>query len=149
MINKGGSSNRRGILWLIYAFGAFFCWGFLALISKYLIGQGVSIVIFLTYLSLFVSLIILGEIFVKRTKFDLSGQQNWLLVAIGIGGAFFNLFMQLGYKTAPNPGYINAVNASSISMVTLLAAWLFKDELTLRKIIGVTGVTVGLILLFL
>jgi uncharacterized membrane protein len=68
---------------------------------------------------------------------------------MGITSTLFNLFMQIGYIYSPNPGYINAANASSISLLTLLSAYFFKDELNSRKVIGVIGVTAGLVLLFL
>jgi uncharacterized membrane protein len=57
--------------------------------------------------------------------------------------------MQVGFNLAPNVGFVNAANAASISLLTLAAAFFFKDELTLKKLIGIAGVTAGLLLLFL
>jgi uncharacterized membrane protein len=68
---------------------------------------------------------------------------------IGVFGASFNYFMQVGFNLAPNVGFVNAANAASISLLTLMSAIIFKDELTLRKLVGVVGVTVGLLILFL
>src|SRR3989344_5458847 len=134
--------------WILYAFGAFFGWGFLALVSKYLLNQGVDIIIYSFYIGVFVSIMIIVEMIWQKTKLaKIKTNEAVTLAAIGLAAFFLNLFMQLGFLLAPNIGYINAVNASSISMVTLLSAYFFKDELTLRKIIGVAGVTAGLILL--
>ena len=68
---------------------------------------------------------------------------------IGIFGSSFNYFMQVGFDLAPNVGYVNATNAASISLLTLMSAFIFKDELSLKKMIGIVGVTAGLIFLFI
>ncbi|MCL5675786.1 MAG: DMT family transporter [Patescibacteria group bacterium] len=137
----------NNIRWLPYAFASFFLWAFLALSSKYLIVNGVNVVTILFYLTLFVSLTIMGEVKIKRINIE---YKKWpVLVLIGLSSVFFNLFAQIGFQLAPNIGYVNAVNASSISLVTLFSAYFFKDELSFRKIIGIFGVTAGLILIFL
>lgn len=149
MITKSGKKKVEGKKWLLYSFGAYFAWGFLALMSKYLLDQGINVMVYIFYLTLFVSLMILTEIKTKKVKLTFNPGIIKTLILIGIFSMSFNLFIQIGYIYAPNPGYINAVNASSISLVTLASAYFFKDELTLRKIIGVFGVTGGLILLFI
>ena len=101
------------------------------------------------YLCLFVTIFIALEIKVGKKSIVIKKENIIILVVIGVLSALFNLFMQLAFKTAPNIGYVNAVNASSISMVALFSAYFFKDELTFRKLIGIFGVTVSLILLFL
>ena len=134
--------------WILYAFGAFFGWGFLALVSKYLLNQGVDIIIYSFYIGVFVSIMIISEMIRQKIALTkIKTNEAVILMAIGLSAFFLNLFMQLGFLLAPNIGYINAVNASSISMVALLSAYFFKDELTVRKIIGIVGVTAGLILL--
>lgn len=67
---------------------------------------------------------------------------------IGIFGSSFNYFMQVGFNLAPNVGFVNAANAASISLLTLMSAVFFKDELSVKKMIGIVGVTAGLLLLF-
>ncbi len=76
------------------------------------------------------------------------GKQAWfLLICTGVFSALFNLGQFEAIKLAPNPGYVNAINAGSISFVTILAVLLFKDELSKRKALGVLGVSAGLLLL--
>jgi len=141
--------EAAGSIWLLYSLAAFFCWGVFALMLKYLIGQGMDLFVVLSYLFAAVSVIIFTEIKVKGVELG-RGINYWILfLFIGLFGASFDAFVTLGYKLAPNPGYINAVNASSISAVTLLSIFLFKDEFSVRKLVGVAGVTLGLILLFL
>ncbi len=149
MINQGESQNSKtNILWLPLAIGSFFCWGFLALASKYLLLNGVSVMARLIYLATIVSVIIVGEIILTKPVFTrVSLKQIILLVTIGGAASGFNYFMQLGFNLAPNIGYVNAINAASIAAVSVFSALLFKDELTVQKLIGIFGVTAGLVLL--
>jgi uncharacterized membrane protein len=66
-----------------------------------------------------------------------------------LSGASYAYFMQVGFNLAPNVGYINATNAASISLLTLMSTIIFKDELNPKKLVGIIGVTLGLILLFI
>jgi len=130
--------------------GAFFCWSFLALSSKYLLNIGVPILTRLVLSFVVVTLLILAEIVYKKVDWEkVSKDQLITLLLIGIFGASFNYFMQVAFNLAPNVGFVNATNAASISLLTLVSAFIFKDELTLKKMIGIFGVTAGLLLLFL
>ena len=134
-------------IWFFYAMGAFFCWGSLALASKFLLNNGVSVLLRLWVIHLIVGSMLAFELIQKRIKINWSLNKTWLLFSLGISGGLFNYFMQLGFSLVTNPGVINAVNAASISAVTIFSAMIFKDELNLRKIIGIIGVTAGLIIL--
>jgi drug/metabolite transporter (DMT)-like permease len=150
-VNKSAKQKAtHSNLWLWLSIGTFFCWGLLAMASRYLISLGVGTLARLIYLHLFVSIMFIGEMVMKNMSvIKLGARQLWLLLFAGIASIGFDYFMQLGYSLAPNIGYISAVNASSIGAVTLLSAWLFKDELNPRKLIGVLGVTAGMIILLL
>jgi len=134
--------------WLPLSLGAFFCWGMLALASKYLFTLGVSVISRLVWVSGIASLLFAWDVR-KQLSHIAKFTQRQLIVfsVIGILSAAFNYFMQLGISSAPNVGYINAINASSISAVTVGAVLLFRDDFSKRKFVGVIGVTVGLILL--
>ena len=67
-INKDKSRTTSNKLWLPYTMGAFFCWGFLALSSKYLLNMGVPILTRLILSMLVVTILILGEIKLKKIK---------------------------------------------------------------------------------
>lgn len=149
-IDKDKNRTTSNSLWLPYTMGAFFCWGFLALSSKYLLNMGVPILTRLILSMIVTTVIILGEILYKKVEWQrVSKDQLTTLLLIGMLGASFNYFMQVGFNLAPNVGFVNAANAASISLLTLASAFFFKDELTVKKMIGVIGVTVGLLLLFL
>lgn len=149
-IDKDKSRTTSNKLWFPYTMGAFFCWGFLALSSKFLLNIGVPILTRLILSMVVTTMLIFGEIIYKKVEWkNVSRNQLITLFLIGIFGASFNYFMQVGFNLAPNVGYVNAANAASISLLTLMSFFLFKDELTLKKMIGIFGVTAGLLLLFL
>jgi drug/metabolite transporter (DMT)-like permease len=149
-IDKDKNRTTSNRLWFPYTMGAFFCWGFLALSSKYLLNMGVPILARLILTMLIVAVLILVEIVVKKINiFQITKPQLVTLLLIGIFGSSFNYYMQVAFNLAPNVGYVNATNAASISLLTLVSAYFFKDELTLKKMLGIIGVTVGLVLLFL
>lgn len=149
-IDKDKSKTTSNKLWFPYTMGAFFCWGFLALSSKYLLNMGVPILTRLILSMMVVTVLIFGEILYKKVEWKkVSKDQLITLLLIGIFGASFNYFMQVGFNLAPNVGFVNAANAASISLLTLASAFFFKDELSVRKMIGIFGVTAGLLLLFL
>lgn len=150
MIDRNKSKTKSNQLWLPLTIGAFFCWGFLALSTKYLLNIGVPILTRLIYSMTLVTFFIMGEMKVKKVKvMNLSKHQMLTLLMIGLFSTGFNYFMQVGFNLAPNVGYVNAANASSISLLALMSAIFFKDELSIRKMIGIIGVTSGLIVLFL
>lgn len=150
IVEKSKSVHQSSRAWVVYTLGAFFCWGMLALSSKYLLNLGVPILSRLVYSFIIVTLFIAGEMVVKKISIRNRSSRQWAALAlIGISGAAFNYFMQVAFDAAPNVGFVNAANAGSISLLTLMSALIFKDELTPKKIIGIVGVTVGLMLLFI
>jgi hypothetical protein len=135
--------------WLVYAVGALLCWSGLALASTYVLGHGVDVFVYLFYLTLIVSVItVMAAGRSLAPAILLPARSLVLLGVMGAASMLFNVAMQVGYKLAPNPGYINAANAGSIALLTLASAAVFRDELTGRKVVGVFGVTAGLLLLF-
>jgi len=150
MVDKNKNKLKSNRLWLPYALGAFFCWGMLALSTKYLFNVGVPILTRLIYSMIIVSFIILGEIKIKKIKvLNTNKAQIITLFFIGIFGTGFCYFMQVAINLSPNVGYVNAANAASISLLTLVSAFLFKDDLSAKKLLGIAGVTAGLFILFL
>jgi drug/metabolite transporter (DMT)-like permease len=150
IIDKNKNKTTSNKLWLPYTMGAFFCWGLLALSSKYLLNLGVPILTRLIISMLVVTVLIFGEIRYKKVEWKkVSKNQLITLLFIGLFGSSFNYFMQVGFNLAPNVGFVNATNAASISLLTLMSTFFFKDELTVKKMIGIFGVTAGLLFLFL
>lgn len=72
-----------------------------------------------------------------------------VLILAGVFAAAFNYFQWNAIAAAPNIGYVNVINFSSITAVTIASALLFKDQLTIRKMTGIAITTAGLALLIL
>jgi len=150
VIGKTKPHKHSNPSWLLYAFISFFGWGMLSIGTKYLFGLGINIYQRLVYVAFFVSVFILIEMFFRKTKINnLTLSNIILLIVIGIFAATFNFFQMTAIDLAPNIGYVNAVNASSISLLTLFSAYFFKDDLSIKKFVGVLGVIGGLVLLLI
>lgn len=148
-IDPKKTHEAKSKLWLAYTMYSFFGWGLLSLTIKYLSLQGLVTLTTLTYLYIFVSIFIVLEIFKRKIKFDMSKISLGYFLIIGIFSSIFNYFNFYSVSVAPNVGYVNAINASSISLVTIFSILLFKDEFSWKKLAGVFGVTAGLLLLLL
>lgn len=147
IIDKTKKQNIKRPNWIFPALLGFLFWEIMSLSLISLKRPGLSSGVIIMYLSLFSSVIISLEMIIKKISlFSAKKHTVWLLV-LGMIGLFFNLFMITGYKLAPNPGYMDAVNASSVAAITLFSALIFKDEITLKKGIGIAGVIICLILL--
>jgi drug/metabolite transporter (DMT)-like permease len=145
---KNKTSNLTKPIWLPLSLVSFFGWGLLSIGTKYAFSQGITIYQRLIYLSIFVTTFMLIELRTKKIKHVFSHKGHYLLLlAIGISSALFNYFATVAIDLAPNIGYVNAINASSISAVTIASALIYKDDLSLSKMIGILGVTGGLLLL--
>jgi drug/metabolite transporter (DMT)-like permease len=149
MLDQNKVKKVRSVNWLVNSILAFFCFGNLALFSKFMQSSGIHAVTLVFYVVLFNGLFNGIELWRSRgqVKFGLSRSTWGLLVLIGLSNGIFNLMMQLAYTSAPNIGYVNIINAASITAITVLSAYFFKDKLTTEKIIGVIGVVLGLVLL--
>ncbi len=148
MVNRKAAKDVKSNNWILLSFGAFFAWGMLSLSSKYLFSHGVSTYAFLIYLYTLVTVCIVATDKMSRKTFRGISTPHWLLLlGTGVFSTLFNLGQFEAIRMAPNVGYVNAINAGSISLVTVLAVLLFKDELTLQKALGIAGVTAGLLLL--
>lgn len=149
MLSQKALNKSKNQLWLPLAIGAFFCWGLLSLTSKYLFNQGVSVYVFLTYAYLVVSICIILEMIKKKIGFGIIKKDPVNFFLIGLFSTGFNFLLFEAIRTSPNVGYVNAINASSISAVTIFAIVLFKDEFSKSKFLGILGVTIGLLLLLI
>jgi drug/metabolite transporter (DMT)-like permease len=150
MINKGKAKAGGDNRWVWLSLAAFFSFGFMSLWSKYLFSHGLGTIPFLVYLYAIVTLCVLVVSKVRFSSFrGLSFFQWVLLIGVGVFAALFNIGQFQAIRLAPNVGYVNAVNAGSISLITVLAVLLFGDHLSARKAVGVAGVTAGLILLLI
>lgn len=141
--------RRDNNFWLWYALGSGILTSGYALSSKFFINENIPLLTRMFYAFLAMSLVQGLDLFFSRTKIKVK-KIDWVLF-LGLGGStlFFNIFTQLAFEYAPNPGFVNAFLAGSIIPTTFLAAYYFKDELNFRKIMGVIGMLLGLVLLYI
>ena len=150
MVDRKGAKHVSSNRWITLSVAAFFAFGLLSLGSKYLFGHGVSTIPFLIYFfGVVTGCIVLRNKITVSTVLKLSSRDKFLLLGTGIFFTLFNLGNFEAINKAPNVGYVNAVNAASISLVTIMSAILFKDELSPKKGLGIAGVTAGLLLLLI
>lgn len=136
-------------VWIYFSLLAHLCFVFGSLMSKHFLNLGIEPFVYLFYINLFVATLNSWHFISQKIQVKVVSRQWLALMAIGIFSAAFNFSMQLAYKTAPNIGYVSAINTASIMSLTFLSAILFKDDLSKSKIIGVAGVFLGLLLLVL
>ena len=148
VIDSKATKHKTSSAWFPLAMGAFLGWGGLSLVAKYLYEHGVAPITFLAYLSVVGTACIAVEMLVKKVSVEPFKKHPWVFITIGLASTAFNFFNFYTIKVAPNIGYVNATNAASIGAITVFAAILFKDELSVKKFIGVVGTILSLILLF-
>jgi len=146
LIEKKNSKQLAKSEWILPAFLAFLFWGIMSLLLISMKNSSLTTEVIIMYLSIFSSLIIGVEMIFRKVPFKPVKSHSPWLVILGLVGLFFNVMIMAGYKVAPNPGYMDAVNASSVAAITLFSSLIFKDEITLKKAIGIGGVIFCLIL---
>jgi len=147
LISISKKEKKGNQKWIIFSIGAHLCFAFGSIMSKYFLEIGLSPHVYLFYIGSIVSILNYLKTKKKNRKLLLKKSHLLINVNIGLASLFFNLAMQYGFKFAPNPGYIAAINASSIMSITILSAFIFKKELSLQKIIGIIGVTASLLVM--
>lgn len=145
--SKGEKTNQ----WFWFALiGGILTSGY-ALGSKYFILENISFLTRMFYSFLAMSLVAGFDLYINRVKIKkikISSEQIIFLLCSGLSTFLFNIFAQFAFEFAPNPGFVNSFIAASLVPTIFLSAYYFKDELNLKKVIGVVGVFLGLILLY-
>lgn len=144
--------KKVNFLWVFLSFIAFFCYGTSALVTKYIYMQGIPSAVILFWITFFVSLFSLIDLAVHRAevRFSLKTTRHYvLLFLIGFSVTFFYYFKQVSEVTAPNIGYVGAMNTASNGIYTLVIAYLFKEHLTWKKLATVIAIIVGILVIIL
>lgn len=136
-------------LWIWYAIGSGVLTSGYALSSKFFINENIPLLTRMFYAFFAMSIVQTADLFISKTKIDVKKINIFFLFMLGISTFLFNIFAQLAFESAPNPGFVNAFLAASIVPTTFFAAFIFKDELSRNKIFGVLGILAGLILLYI
>lgn len=146
------NSRKNSNSWVLLSFIPFFGYGILRLSNKLIITtRNVDSVVLLFWTTLFVTIFSTVDFIIHRKKINIKlSKIDWtILISIGISVSFFYYFLLTAEITAPNLGYVSAINAASNAIFTVLVALIFKEKVTFKKMIGVLGTTIGIILLIL
>lgn len=139
-------------LWFWYALGGGILTSGYALGSKYFISENIPLLTRMFYSFLAMSLVASFDLYINRERLkikEINKEKILFLLGLGLVTFLFNIFAQRAFELAPNPGFVNVFIATSLVPVTILSVYFFKDEFNLRKILGIVGVLIGLILLYL
>jgi drug/metabolite transporter (DMT)-like permease len=153
--DKTESKNKESNGWIRDSFISFFAFGTNALAAKWLLDQGVDPFVRGYYVLIFLWLLFSFDLFrkvrINKTllKYVKNKSYYFWFILMGITTGLFNLTMQYAYEYTPNVGYVNIINTASIGAITVLSAILFREKLGMNKLIGVLGVTAGIILLII
>ena len=139
-------------MWIWYSLYCTIAFGALSLLGRWIGTQQIETITWLLYLYLFISVWVIADLLIHRKntiifKQKLNLKQWGIIISVGLFLAVFGTSMQNARVIAPNPGYVDAINTSSNAFFTFLTSLFFKDELTKEKLIGIIGVTIGLIIL--
>lgn len=143
---KSGKEDNN--LWLWFAIGSGILTSGYALSSKFFINENIPLLTRMFYAFFAMSIVQTADLFINKAKIEVKKINLLLLFMLGISTFLFNIFAQLAFEVASNPGFVNAFLAASIIPTTFFAAYFFKDELNKRKILGMLGIFAGLVLLY-
>lgn len=135
--------------WIAYAFIATFSFAMMTLITKKLGLIGIDERMMLFYLFLIATILFFILVKLQNLSFSLTNTKFILIFAAAVLSVVGNIYAFKSIFTAPNPGYYNAIQASSILIVILASVLLFKSEFTLIKGLGSVLVIMGVALLAL
>lgn len=134
--------------WLLLSFLAFLAFGLDSLASIYFRMQGTPASILLFYGCLAITIAMAFELKKNGNFKNLNNLGYANLFLTSVASLIFNWCLLTGYSFAPNPGYMNTVNSSSVALTAILSWIIFKDELNCRKLAGVLGAAASMAILF-
>jgi drug/metabolite transporter (DMT)-like permease len=150
VFEKGKNKTESDYSWVTLSFISFFCFGFLRLSGKWLVGiEHVPQFTYQSWLLTIVAILSVFDLLIHRKKAYTPLNIGNVLVLIGTGvfvSGFYG-FLLTAELSAPNLGYVGAINTSSNAIFTVLAAKFLGDKISLHRYLGVLGVTAGIILL--
>ncbi len=146
--SRGQATNVIGT-WAIYSIISLFLFGSVSLSSKWVAVSGSDPTVLLFWIVFITSVVSVTDALLdkKESLLKITKQQLVYLVSMALAVTVFYLSKNYSDVNAPNVGYSSAINASSNAALAIASAYFFKEELNLRKAIGVVGVIVGIVIL--
>lgn len=142
------SKTVKSTKWVLYAVLTMLCFGSISLSSKYFAAQGIMPAPQLFWSCLLTLFITIGDSYrVKLSSIKLTKEILTYMIILGVSVSSLYYFKVVAEVAAPNLGYVAAINAASNAVYTVLVAKIFGDSLSLKKLLAIIGMTIGLILL--
>ncbi len=150
VFEKKKSDVQTNYMWVILSFVSFFCFGFLRLTGKWIVGtDNIPQFAYQFWLLLIVAIISGIDLYIHRKSVHLKLDLPNVLILAGTGifvTGFYG-FLLAAEVSAPNIGYVGAINTASNAVFTVISAKFLGDKISLVRFLGVLGVTAGIILL--
>jgi hypothetical protein len=150
-IQQNVIDKKKSYQWVFQSLFVMFCFSMVVLSGKFIIRMGVAVPVFLFWSNGMILLLSIIDYFRirKSISYKLTTQHILILFGFGVAVSIFYYSKQIAEVIAPNIGYVNALNAASNAVYTLIVAYLFKDSLSYKKFLAVIGITIGLIAIIL
>lgn len=137
-------------IWIVYSLSAMVFFGGIYLHLKALTQQNIHVFV----LNFWFFLLLAGgfaaaNVFSKSASFSLPKASLPIYAGLVFVGLLGNYFSIKAYEHAPNPGYVTAIMAGSMVVVTLASVLLFKGEVSPLQGLGVFVVLGGIALITL
>jgi drug/metabolite transporter (DMT)-like permease len=135
--------------WVALSLLAMSCFVGVALIVKRLTLTEPQAEVINFYFFLLTTVVFLVLSLFKGTRLVISpGSIKWFVLLAAVGAAA-NYFSVTAIRSAPNPGYVTGIRGFEAGITAVVAATLFKSEITGTKFTGIILTIAGLILLSL
>ena len=99
------------------------------------------------YFWVFTAIIFIIFSLYKKDSFKLdSGSIIWFIL-LAVAAFVYNYYYVIALKSAPNPGYVRAIQSANIILVTIFSIFLFGSSISIKMVVGIILILGGLSLL--
>ena len=136
-------------MWIIHSFIAMFSLSLMVLCFKKLTDMGVLPEIINLYFFSISSVAFLIFAVLKNTDLKIQTNCLWVFVPLTLMSLSYNYYSILAIRSAPNPGYSEAIKSFYVVIVMIGSFLIFGSELSAKKVIGILMTVAGLFLVAL
>tara|TARA_E500000178_G_C16960693_1_gene725858 strand:- start:1102 stop:1518 length:417 start_codon:yes stop_codon:yes gene_type:complete len=135
------------MLWFIYALlGAFFIAVQTVAMTK-LTQMNMSTIAINTFVFGLAGLLCVLYFIISKSEFNIQKNHLSWLIAASLAVFFFIITSLEAFKMAPNPGYVNAIQAFCAVLVTLVSVVILGSSFSLFKFFGIILVLTGIFIM--
>ena len=131
-------------VWIIYAFLAFLGYLFVNLGMKFVSVENPYLVSLILYFAAGIAMLV---VLLPKFQFSIPIKSIAIATVMGLFSVTATIFALKAMKTSPNPGYVSAIFSAKFVVLSIISVFIFYTALSLKGILGVIAVFVGLLLL--